>query len=103
MSKLVSIVLGGAGLAMAACAPMPATQHAPVDDPVVRDVSGPVQCNLQDWQSYVGKPRQSLPAAPQGLRFRVLCKDCMATMDFRTDRVNFTYDDKDIITRVTCG
>lgn len=103
MAKLFSALLGGAFLALSACAPTPTAQPVPVDDPVIRDVSGPVQCKLEDWQSYVGKPRQSLPTAPAGLRFRVLCKDCMATMDYRTDRVNFTYDDKDIITRVTCG
>lgn len=69
----------------------------------VVDQGGPGQCKASDWQSYVGKPRQSLPAAPQGMTFRVLCSTCAATMDYRANRVSFTYDDKDVITRASCG
>ena len=77
---------------------------APVDKgPTILDPNGPNQCRAQDWQSYVGKPRQSLPEAPQGMRFRVLCSTCAATMDYISSRVTFTYDDNGIITRASCG
>ena len=99
MLKLISPLLACAALALSACAQTP----TPAENPQVVDVGGSGQCRIEDWQSYVGKTRQSLPTAPQGLVFRVLCKECAATMDYRTDRVNFSYDDKDIITRVSCG
>lgn len=73
------------------------------DDMTIVDVGGPGQCKPEDWQVYVGQPRQSLPSAPKGLTFRVLCQTCAATMDYRANRVTFTYDDKDQITRAACG
>jgi len=47
----------------------------------------------------------AIPAdAPPGRIFRVLCSSCAATMDFRENRVSFTYDDKtEFVTRVSCG
>ncbi|WP_297804832.1 hemolysin [uncultured Brevundimonas sp.] len=83
------------GASLAGCA----STQAP--DPVVTAETG--QCKVEDWQSYVGKPRQSLPAAPEGVVFRVLCADCMATMDYRSNRVTFTYGEDEKITRVACG
>ena len=102
MFKAVAPLSFIAVLALGACAQTPAPQPA-TDNPQIVDVDGPGQCRLEDWQSYVSKPRQSQPAAPEGIVFRVLCKDCAATMDYRSNRVSFTYDDKDIITRVACG
>ncbi len=43
------------------------------------------------------------PQAPQGLVFRQACSTCAVTMDYRSDRVTFTYDDNGIITRASCG
>lgn len=97
--KAASTLIGLSALTLAACAPVAAT---PVE-PVIHDASGPVQCKAEDWQSYVGKARTTLPQAPQGLVFRVACNTCAVTMDYRSDRVTFSYDDKDIITRATCG
>jgi len=99
MFKAVSMVSAVAFLALAACAPTPATTDEPI-----RSADGTGQCRIEDWKSYEGKPRQSLPTAPQGLTFRVLCDTCAATMDYRQDRVTFTYNEAtQKITRVACG
>lgn len=98
--KILSGLAFGAVIALGACTSSgPSVQ----DDMTIVEAGGPGQCKQADWQSYVGKPRQSLPSAPQGLTFRVLCDTCAATMDYRADRVSFTYDDKNMITRVSCG
>ena len=96
--KAASALVGLSVFALAACAPV--TVPA---EPEIRDASGPVQCKAEDWQSYVGKARTTLPQAPQGLVFRQACSTCAVTMDYRSDRVTFTYDDKGIISRVSCG
>lgn len=103
--KMISSALALGFLGLSACAPVPPTQNLnPTDDQMtILEPGSGAQCKIEDWQPYVGKTRQSLPAAPSGLVFRVLCKDCMATMDYRSDRVTFTYDDADVITRVACG
>lgn len=98
---MFKIILQGAAVALgvsvlAACAPV---QQGDGHDATV----DATQCRIEDWQSWVGKPRSELPAAAPNLVFRVLCEECMATMDYRSDRVTFTYDDKGIISRVSCG
>ena len=98
---MFKIILQGAAVALgvsalAACAPV---QQGDGHDSTV----DATQCRIEDWQSWVGKPRSELPAAAPHLVFRVLCEECMATMDYRSDRVTFTYDDKGIISRVSCG
>ena len=96
--KVVSTLSALSLLALAACAPKAATDQ----DMTIVDASGPTQCHAEDWQSYVGKPRSSLPQAPQGMSFRVACDTCAVTMDYRSNRVTFVYDDKNVITRATC-
>jgi len=94
--KVVSALTALPFIALAACAPIE-------KDVVIRTEGGPVQCVASDWQPYVGKARTELPQAPQGLVFRVLCNTCAATMDYRSDRVTFSYDDAGVITRANCG
>ena len=52
-----------------------------------------------------GRERWAIPAeAPRGRIIRGLCSSCAATMDYRDNRVTFTYDDSsNLITRVSCG
>lgn len=97
--KSVSALIALSFLALSACAPKAGTEQ----DMTIVDASGPTQCQAQDWQFYVGKPRSSLPQAPQGMSFRVACNTCAVTMDYRSNRVTFVYDDKDVITRASCG
>ena len=86
-------------MALAACAP---TQNA---TPAPGAEATPVACKAGDYQEYVGRNRSTIPAdAPRGRIFRVLCSSCAATMDYRDNRVTFTYDDSsNLITRVSCG
>lgn len=78
---------------------------APTQDAASGAEPAPVACKAGDYQEYVGRNRSTIPAeAPRGRIFRVLCSSCAATMDYRDNRVTFTYDDKtEIVTRVSCG
>ncbi len=97
MKTILMLTAFAGAVALSACAP---TQGA---------ASGveptPVACKASDYQEYVGRNRSTIPAdAPRGRIFRVLCSSCAATMDYRDNRVNFTYDDNsNLITRVSCG
>lgn len=96
--KTILMLTAFAGVvALSACAP---TQEAGSGGE-----AAPVACKAGDYQEYVGRNRSTIPAdAPRGRIFRVLCSTCAATMDYRDNRVTFTYDDKtDIVTRVSCG
>lgn len=88
-------------LALAACAPTQTGGSTPTPG----GEATPVACKAGDYQEYVGRNRSTIPAdAPRGRIFRVLCSSCAATMDYRDNRVTFTYDDKtNVVTRVSCG
>lgn len=94
--KLISSLLWASLLTAVACAPVEKVSNEGA-------VGGPVQCVAADWQGYVGQSLTALPQAPEGLVFRVLCNTCAATMDYRPDRVTFTYDEAGIIQRANCG
>lgn len=90
--------LMAAGLALSACAQKPATAPAPGGETAFK------ACKVEDYQAYVGRNRSTVPSAPEGQTFRVLCATCAATMDYRENRVNFVYDDASgVIQQVKCG
>jgi hypothetical protein len=96
---LGSLMAAGA-LALSACAPMEGTDPAanPGSDTAFK------ACKVEDYQSYVGRNRSDIPAAPEGQTFRVLCTTCAATMDYRENRVNFVYEESSgVIQQVKCG
>lgn len=97
MKTILMLTAFAGAVALSACAP---TQEAGAGGEPT-----PVACKAGDYQEYVGRNRSTIPAdAPRGRIFRVLCSSCAATMDYRDNRVNFTYDDKtEIVTRVSCG
>jgi len=97
MKTIVMLTAFAGAVTLSACAPT--HDAAPGAEPT------PVACKAGDYQEYVGRNRSTIPAdAPRGRIFRVMCSSCAATMDFRDNRVNFTYDDKtEIVTRVSCG
>lgn len=100
MKTILTLSAAVGFLALAACAP---TQGGGAT-PAPGGEATPVACKASDYQEYVGRNRSTIPTAPQGRIFRVLCSSCAATMDYRDNRVTFTYDDKtDIVTRVSCG
>lgn len=97
MKTMLTLAAFAGAVALSAC--------APVQDGATGAESTPVACKAGDYQEYVGRNRSTIPAdAPRGRIFRVLCSTCAATMDYRDNRVTFTYDDDtNLITRVSCG
>lgn len=92
--------LMAAGLALASCAPTEA--HVVIRTPGAEGAFKP--CKVEDYQAYVGRNRSTVPSAPDGQTFRVLCTTCAATMDYRENRVNFVYDEASgVIQQVKCG
>lgn len=99
MKTMLMLTAFAGAVALSACTPTQEAASAPGAEPT------PVACKAGDYQEYVGRNRSTIPAdAPAGRIFRVLCSSCAATMDYRDNRVNFTYDDKtNVVTRVSCG
>ena len=97
MKTMLMLTAFAGAVALSACAP--SQEFAPGVEPT------PVACKASDYQEYVGRNRSTIPAdAPRGRIFRVLCSSCAATMDYRENRVTFTYDDQtNVVTRVSCG
>jgi hypothetical protein len=92
--------LMAAGLALSACAPM----ETPGNNPTPGNDTAFKACKVEDYQAYVGRNRSTVPSAPEGQTFRVLCTTCAATMDYRENRVNFVYDEASgVIQQVKCG
>ena len=99
MKTIVSTLLAAGALALSACAP---TQSAA--PPTGGAEGGFKACKVADYQNYVGRNRSTIPTAPAGQTFRVLCTTCAATMDYRENRVTFVYDQStDIVREVKCG
>ncbi|MEN5168967.1 hemolysin [Brevundimonas pondensis] len=99
MKTMLLLTAFAGAVALSACAPTQEAAPAPGGE------ATPVACKAGDYQEYVGRNRSTIPAdAPRGRIFRVLCSSCAATMDYRDNRVTFTYDDSsNLITRVSCG
>lgn len=98
MKTMLMLTAFAGAVALSACAPMQDAAPAPGAE------ATPVACKASDYQEYVGRNRSTIPTAPAGRIFRVLCSSCAATMDYRDNRVTFTYDDKtNVVTRVSCG
>lgn len=63
-----------------------------------------VVCQAGDYQNLVGRNRSDIPEAPAGRSFRVACSTCPVTMDYRDNRVTFSFDQATgRIERVSCG
>ena len=98
MKTILMLTAFAGAVALSACAPTQDAATTPGAEPT------PVACKAGDYQEYVGRNRSTIPAAPAGRIFRVLCSSCAATMDYRDNRVTFTYDDTtNVVTRVSCG
>ncbi|WP_307365123.1 hemolysin [Brevundimonas sp. SORGH_AS_0993] len=98
MKTTLSMLACAGALTLSACAP---TQS--IETPPGRETAYKI-CEVEDYQSYVGRNRSAAPAAPAGQIFRFLCTTCAATMDYRENRVNFVYDEgTGVIREVKCG
>ena len=99
-TTLILSALAAAGVALSACAPAetPVAIRTPGADGAFK------ACKVDDYLAYVGRNRSTVPSAPDGQTFRVLCSSCAATMDYRENRVNFVYDEASgVIQQVKCG
>ena len=98
MKIILSTLMAAGALTLSACAPMQTVDPTPGSDTAFK------ACKVADYQSFVGRNRSTLPTAPAGQTFRVLCTTCAATMDYRENRVNFVYDEAtNIVREVKCG
>lgn len=99
MKIIVSTLLAAGVFALSACAPtQTTTPHTSGSETAFK------ACKVEDYQSYVGRNRSTIPTAPAGQTFRVLCTTCPATMDYRENRVNFVFDEAtNIVKDVKCG
>ena len=94
---MLSLAACVGALTVSACAPTQSTEM-PGGDTAYK------ACKVEDYQNYVGRNRSTVPSAPAGQTFRVLCTTCAATMDYRENRVNFVYDEATgVIQQVKCG
>lgn len=94
---MLSLAACAGVLTVSACAPTQSTEM-PGGDTAYK------ACKVEDYQNYVGRNRSTVPSAPAGQTFRVLCTTCAATMDYRENRVNFVYDEATgVIQQVKCG
>ncbi|MFV0292401.1 MAG: I78 family peptidase inhibitor [Paracoccus sp. (in: a-proteobacteria)] len=69
----------------------PGTPPAPSDD-----------CRASQFQGLVGQSRKVLNEAQLTRPVRVIGPDMAVTGDYRPDRLNIEYDDRDLITRISC-
>ena len=84
-------------LALAACAPVPATQPAP-DQP--RDLS---TCNGAQYTNLIGQDATALERVMILGQVRVIRPNTAVTMDYRIERLNFDVDASGMISDVRCG
>lgn len=100
--KTAQTLLAMTGFAVvAACAPM---QEGGSGSPMTPPVSEAGQCKADQYQSWVGRNRSELPAAPAGETWRVTCTTCPVTMDFNPNRLNILFDQQtNVIREVKCG
>lgn len=63
----------------------------------------PDSCQMAAHQSLIGTPGASIAAAslPQGSR--VVCHDCVVTMDYRAERLNVLLDADGKVAGLRCG
>lgn len=102
------LMLGAALVVLSGCvseppAPPPAPPPPrPAPSPPPADAND--KCGAAAAQGFVGRPRSEIPVPVRPDKQRVLCTTCVATMDFREDRLNFFYDaDTGIVKKITCG
>ena len=96
-------------LALAACA-APATDDtsSQAQPPGQVEVDPIKACDTSGVQDAVGKPFTDALAAELKTKvgaatLRIIPPGTMVTMDYRGDRLNISYDEEKIITKVDCG
>lgn len=67
------------------------------------EAQAPDTCGAQSWQRFLGKTEAEFRAAGPKPPFRVVCHDCMVTMDYNPKRLNVKLDKAGRIAEITCG
>src|SRR5688500_10055383 len=88
---------------LTACATPPPVTVVPPPQPPMPPPSEDT-CRAATYATYIGDDYRTVPPAPQGQVFRVVCTTCAMTMDFNPQRLNFFYDQTTgRIVRLSCG
>ena len=88
---------------LAGCATPTPVVVSPPPEPAIPP-PGDDTCHAATYATYLGDDYRTVPAAPEGRVFRVVCTTCAMTMDFNSGRLNFFYDEASgKIVRLTCG
>lgn len=96
MPLRIPLALGAAVLSMAACTTVVVEEPAPVTEPAAD------ACNSAAYQQYVGQTSPAI-TLPAGAVYRHYRTGDPVTMDLRLDRLNFEYDRRGVLIRVSCG
>ena len=86
---------------LAACATTPPdTASHPTQPPLPKEDT----CRAATYADKLGDDYRTVPTAPAGEVFRVVCTTCPMTMDFNAQRLNFFYEQSTgKIVRLSCG
>lgn len=118
MRRLASLLPGLALMMVAACsAPVPVEPESDAAAPVA-DVSAPDSvvkpemdvldrvedtCGMAAFESYIGQPAASIPAADLPDRARIVGPDTQVTMDYVEGRLNVLTDEAGTVIGLKCG
>lgn len=64
--------------------------------------SNPVTCVAADHQHLIGKAERDIDRGKLPQSFRIICHDCMATKDFRQDRLSIQLDADNKVASARC-
>ena len=120
----LGLVIGGAGVLLAACSSSPTSEapahaapavsvaaldvldRAAADQPVgtrMPQIDGDL-CRAAPLQSLVGQPRTEIPVPVDVINRRVTCTTCPITEDYSPYRLNIFFDQQTgIVEEVRCG
>lgn len=80
-------------LALVACAAPSATPSA---------AAPPAGCDAARYQTLIGQPASAIDAGTLPRAHRIVCHDCMMTMDFSADRLTVKLDPAGRVESATC-
>ncbi len=63
----------------------------------------PDSCHMAEHQSLIGQVGANIDRATLPTGARVICHDCVVTMDYRADRLNIDLGTDGKVTRLHCG
>ena len=106
--RLAPIAVLSLALLTACATPLPAPAPPPAPGMPPPSAALPPasedSCRAADYASTLGDDYRTVPAAPPGRVFRVVCTTCAMTKDLNVQRLNFFYDaSTGRVVRLSCG